>query len=308
MTAFTTVLVNVLTMIAYMACGFLLVKSKKGVAAHAKTMSAMLIYVLSPAMVISSFQKMDYSVQTLVDIGIFFAASLLVQFLFFLVLFFAIKRKFTDAKYRLLTIGSVLGNVGFFGLPLVTSLFPEEPMAACYSSVYVMTMNLLVFTVGVFMITGDKKYISWKSVLCNPTTVSILIAFPLFLLDWHFPAAVLEPLTLLGRTTTPICMIVLGMRLATVKLKSLFTRPFAYLVCALKLVVFPLTAYLCVAFLPFLSETFRACMLVLSAVPSGAVILSLAELHECEQELAANVVLLTTLLSVVTAPLLILLI
>lgn len=82
--------------------------------------------------------------------------------------------------------------------------------------------------------------------------------------------------------------------------------PFAYVVCALKLVVFPLAAYLCVVFLPFLSETFKACMLLLSAAPSGAIILSLAELHECEQELAANVVLLTTILSVVTVPLLML--
>lgn len=304
---FVTVLVNVLTMISYMLCGFLLVKSKKGVAAHAKTLSALLLYLLAPSMVISAFQQMEFSTDNLINLALFFAASLIVQLLFFLVVFFIIRKKFQDAKYRILSIGSMLGNVGFFGLPLVTSLFPNEPLAACYSSVYVMTMNLLVFTVGVYMITGNKSFISVKSIFLNPTTISILIAFPLFLLNVHLPGVVLEPLTLLGKMTTPVCMIVLGMRLATVKFKSLFTRPFAYIVCALKLIVFPLTAYLCVLFLPFLSETFEACMLVLSAAPSGAIILSLAELHECEQELAANVVLLTTLFSVITVPLLMLL-
>lgn len=306
MEAFTIVLVNVLTMIAYMGCGFLLVKGKKGVAEHAKTISAFLVYLLSPAMVISAFQQMSFSVEGLIDIGMFFLASLAVQLLFFFALFLVIRKRTKDPAYRILSIGSVLGNVGFFGLPLVTALFPDDPTVACYSSVYVMTMNLLVFTVGVFMITGNKKYISLKSVLCNPTTIAILIAFPLFLLDFKLPSVILDPLVLLGRMTTPLCMFVLGMRLATVKFRSLFLRPFAYIACAMKLVAFPLVAYLCVAFLPFLSETFKACMLILSAAPSGAIILSLAELHECEQELAANVVLLTTLLSVVTVPLLML--
>lgn len=308
MSAFTIVFVNVVTMIAYMGCGFVLVKCKKGVAEHAKTLSAMLVYLLSPAMVISAFQQMSFSVDGLIDIGLFFVCSFLAQFAFFLVLYFIVRKRVANAQYRIFSIGSVLGNVGFFGLPLVTSLFPNEPAVACYSSIYVMTMNLLVFTVGVFMITGDKRYISLKSVICNPTTISILIAFPLFLLGVQLPSVILDPLTLLGKMTTPLCMIVLGMRLATVKFRTLFLRPFAYLVCAMKLIAFPLFAYLCVAFLPFLSDTFKACMLVLSAAPSGAIILSLAELHGCEQELAANVVLLTTLLSVITVPLLILIV
>ena len=70
----------------------------------------------------------------------------------------------------------------------------------------------------------------------------------------------------------------------------------------------PLVAYGIVLLIPGLDETFRDCMLILSAAPSAAVILSLAELHRCEQELSANVVLLTTLASIVTLPLLSLLI
>lgn len=304
---FSTVAVNVITMLAYMVCGFLLVFFRKGVAAHAKTLSAMLLYICGPAMIISAFQSMEFSVESAKQIGLFFVVTLLIQIVFFLILYVILHKKFADAKFRILTAGSMMGNVGYFGMPLVTALFPEQPIVAVYSSVYVMSMNLLVFTLGVFLITNDKKYISVKSLVLNPTTLSILFALPFFFLNVQFPEVVSSPLSLLGKMCTPVCMIVLGMRLATVKFKTLFTRPFAYIACALKLIVFPLFAYLCVCFIPIFDSTFCACVLILSAAPSAAVILSLAELHECEQELSANVLLLATIFSVVTIPLIALL-
>ena len=209
----------------------------------------------------------------------------------------------TEAKYRLLTIGATLGNVGFFGLPLVTALFKTQPIVACFSSVFVMSMNLLAFTVGVFMLTGDKKHMSLKSAVINPSVLSLLFALPFFFLKITFPQVILQPLDLLGKMSTPLCMFVLGMRLASANKKNLFTRPTVYLGCLLKLVIFPLFAYALVAFLPFFDATFKACILVLSAAPSGVIILSLAEFHEKEQELSANIILLSTLLSVITLPL-----
>ena len=169
-------------------------------------------------------------------------------------------------------------------------------------------MNLLVFTIGVYAIRRDPSYISLRAAVLNPTTLSTLVALPLYLLKIRLPESLNGALSLLGKTTTPLCMIVLGMRLASVELKRLFSRPFVYGVCAMKLIVYPLVAYGIVLLIPGLDETFRDCMLVLSAAPSAAVILSLAELHRCEQELSANVVLLTTLASIVTLPLLSLLI
>lgn len=303
---FSIVFVNVIIMLFYLTCGFALVKFRKGEASHAKTLSGLLIYVCCPAMIINSFQTMEYSAENFKKISLFFLTSLVLQLMFFALIYLFLHKKYDDAKYRILTVGALLGNVGFFGLPVVTALFPNDSAVACYSSVYVMSMNLLVFTVGVFMITGERRYVSLKSALLNPTTLSVLAALPLYLLNIHFPAAMDGALSLLGGMTTPLCMFVLGMRLAAGSLKKLFTRGFVYIACALKLIVFPLFAYACVFFLPFFDETFKISILVLSAAPSGAVILSLAELHECEQELTANVVLATTLLSVITMPLMLL--
>jgi predicted permease len=305
---FSVVFLNVLIMLLFLSCGFALVKAGKCDVSHAKSFSGFLLYICGPAMVISAFQSMEYAAEDFGKIAAFFVTTLLIQLLFFAILYILLHRKYADAKYRILTVGAILGNVGFFGLPVVTALFPEEPIAACYSSMYVISMNLLVFTVGVFLITNKRKYMSLKSALLNPTTIAVLIALPLYLLRIQLPEFLGNAVALLGKMTTPLCMLILGMRLTTIRFKALFTRPFAYTVCLLKLIVFPLFAYLSVYFLPCFDATFRISLLVLSAAPSAAIILSLAELHGCEQELSANVALLTTLLSIATIPLLLLIV
>ncbi len=299
---FGLILENVAVLLAYMLLGFLLCKSKKAVVSHAKSMSGLLLFVLSPAMIINSFLQLEYSEENVVRIVKCFLVTLILQIAFFGVLFFILHKKYEDAKYRILTLGGVLGNVGFFGMPVISGLFPDDPIVLCYSSINVMSMNLIVFTIGVFLITNDKKYVSVRSAILNPTTLSIVAALPLFIFQVNLPDVVENSVGILAKSVTPICMFILGMRLSATKLKPLFTRPFVYGTCALKLIAFPVFAFLCVKWLPFLDDTLKTSVIVLAAAPSGAVIESLAELHECEQELSANVVLLTTILSIVTMP------
>jgi len=303
-----SVLTNVSIMLVYMAMGYALCKSGKGVADHAKSMSGLLIYILSPGMIINSFLRTEFTQDTAVRILEFFLATLVTQILFFLLLYVILHKKYENPAYRILTAGAVLGNVGFLGMPIISGIYPDQPIVTCYSSIYVMSMNLLVFTVGIFLITNDKKFISLKSAIMNPTTISILIALPLFLFKVQLPAVADNIIALFAKMVTPFCMIILGMRLSATKWKDLFSRTFVYVACALKLIAYPLFAYLCVYFLPFFDETFKVAVLVLSATPTGAVVGSMAELHECEQELSANVVLLTTIFSVITIPIILLLI
>lgn len=300
-----TVFGLVLTMLFYMSLGFGICKSKVGTPAHAKTLSAILLYILGPAMIINSFMRTEFSLETLTNIGIFFVTTLATQSAFFAILYLILHKKYSDAKYRIMTIASVLGNVGYFGLPLVNSIFPNDPIVSCYSSVHVMSMNLLVFTAGTYLITNDKKYMSVKGAIFNPTTIGIVIALPIFILQLEFPGMVCDAIELLAKMVSPVCMMILGMRLSTVSLKALFSQRFVYLTCLMKLVVYPTFAFLCVHFIPFFSDTFKVSVFALAAAPSGAIIESLSELHECNQELAANVVLLTTITCILTLPLVI---
>ncbi len=300
---FSVVLSNVLLLLVYILCGYGLVKSGKGKPEHAQTMSAILLYICGPAMIISTFRGMTYDSAAFAQIGLFFVLALLAQLLFFLLLLAIFWKRFDHARYRILCIGSVLGNAGFLGLPLVKALFPNDPLAPCFSSAFLTGMNMLVFTAGVYAIKKDKRYISFKVAVLNPTVLSVLISLPIYRFNLPLPAVVDDMLSLLGKMTTPLCMMVLGMRMAAVDIGRMFRRSFAYAVCGLKLIVFPLLSAIVFRLIPGLSDTFCGCMIVLSAVPSAAIVLSLAELHQCEQELSASVVLLTTLLSILTLPL-----
>ena len=311
---FLTCLIRVVVSLCFIIPGFVLCKFKRASANHLSTMSTILVYVCGPCMVIYAFYNASVNAslkgmdkgQMALEMLYFAIATLLLQSFVILALYFIFKRKYDDAKYRLLTGASVLGNVGFFGLPLVVSLV-DNPIVACYSSIYVLTMNLLVFTVGVFCLTNDKSYISIKKAVLNPTTIALLFAIPAFIVGDKIASnstvdVFAQAVNLLGQMTTPVCMLILGIRLATVSFKNLWTRPFIYLICALKMIVFPIICFFAVYWLPFLNADFKKAILIISAVPCASVILNMAEIHHAEEELAANCVLVSTMLCFITIP------
>ena len=306
MSYFSIVIPYVLWMLVYILMGYGATRLHWAETGHARSISGLLVYICAPAMFFNAFQRLTYDPADFRRIALFFMTTLIIQFLVVGGLCLLLQRRFDDARYRFLSFATVLGNVGFLGLPLVTAMFPDQPIVACYSTVYALSMNLVVFTVGIYLITRDKRYMSLKAAVLNPTSLTILFTLPFYLLDVHLPVAILDNLALLGKMTTPLCMMVLGMRLASVDLKALFTRPYAYVGSALKLIAYPLIAYLLVYFLPGLDGTFKTCVLVLSAAPSAAIILNLAELHRCEQENAASTLLVSSILCAFTIPLVLL--
>ena len=141
------------------------------------------------------------------------------------------------------------------------------------------------------------------------------IAASFFVLICHIPfpdpaalytkaaARFADAVSIVARMSSPLCMFILGVRLAQMSFRSVFSRPFVYLTTVLKLVVFPLFCWIILHFLP-LDPVFKASVLVLASVPNAAIMLSLAELHHGETELAANTLLVTTLLCFLTMPVL----
>lgn len=299
---FTVTLYNVLIMFFYMIPAFILIKTGKAEASHGKTVSAILLYITFPAMVINSFQSIEFNWDNFYKICEFFVATIIILLLGIYICYLFLRNKFKEAKYRMLTIASGFGNVGFLGAPLISGLYPDSPIVVCYSSIYTTTMMILAFTIGIYALTSNKQYMSAFSALYNQGTISLAIGFILYLSGWHFPKILGDAVSLLGKMTTPLCMHVLGMRLASVDILDLFKRPFVYITCLLKLFIFPLYSYLCVYFIPFLNEEFKSSIFILSAAPCAAVILSLAELHNTEQELSANVVLVSTIVCIITLP------
>lgn len=304
---FKITITTVMIMFLYAIPGFLLMKFKKVESSHIKTVSTILVYVFGPCMILDSFLSVERNKETIINMIIFALATIVIQIAAIVILYFIFKKKYDDAKYRMLTVGSVCGNNGFFGLPIIRAVLSDYPIAQTYSSIFVFTMNAIVFTVGSFCITREKKYISFKQAFLNPTSVALIVSIILFSFgfSFDFQKDIGSAVSLLGKMTTPVCMIVLGMRLACIKFRDLFNKPIVYLTAALKLIFFPLLAYLCVYFLP-VDNVFKASMLILSSVPTAAVVLNLAEMYDANQEIAANIVMITTLFSIITIPIVLL--
>lgn len=309
MTSFSVTFSNVLLALLYMLPGFVLCKLKKVRPAHLSTTSVLLLYVCSPCMFIDALIRPDLSPDLPGKMGLFILISLTAEIAMMLILRFLCRRKKQDFGMRMFSVASVMGNVGFFGLPVVRALFPEAAEAGVYSCMFNISLNIVAWTVCVFHLTGERKHMSLKAALLNPSLVSAAVGFLLYLLNakaW-LPEMLQSGMRTVGNMSTPLCMLILGIRLATLNFRKLFTTPIVWLISAGKLLVFPLFCWLLVLALP-LDPVFKGCMLMLAATPCASIVLNLAEMHNSGQDLAANCALLSTLLSIVTIPLLSLLI
>ncbi len=303
---FGSVALNVLIMLAYGIPGYLFIKTKFLKEDAIPAFSKLLLYVCQPCLMLYCLQQVTYSKELFLKMLLFLAMSTALQVLAVISLHFIFLKKSDQAKYRVAKVAPVFGNVGFFGTPLLEALLPGHPEALAYASMFIVSFNLLVWTLGAYFLTGNKQFVRPKKMILNPPFLSLIVALPLFFTGTTLPTMLSGPVTILAKFTTPLCMIIVGMRFATEKPSALFTEPTAYLSSSIKLIILPLIAFLCVNWLP-IEYTMKATLFILFCCPSANVILSLSEISGSGQQPAANAVLISTILCMVTIPVLLLL-
>lgn len=313
MREFTTTLIMVAIMLAYAAPGFILIKVKAVKAESIPAFSKLLMYVCQPTLTLYSFNKADFTAELGINLLIFLGIITVIQLVFIGLFCLVFRKKFDDVRYRITTVATTLSNCSFLGVPLLEAIYPDSPNVAAYSMMYFLSMNLLGWTLISAIITKDRKYISVKKIFLNPAMISIAVSLPFFLTGFKIDAEngpilaqVENMITILGKMTTPLCMLVMGMRLATVRIKSLFTGWMQYFAVAINQLVFPLFAFLVLWLLKVDSEL-MCCMFIMCACPVASVVQNYAEILGEGQDTAANMVLLGTLSSIATLPLMALL-
>lgn len=340
---FSTTAVSVLLLVAMALPGYLLIKTKMLPQKAITYLSVLLLYVSQPFLSIRSFLEVSYTPQLAVNLAIVFGVSLAGQAVIFGVMWLVLRRRFDDPQQtaelirdgfiggdsytaepalkaavarsvsgranRAMVLASAFGNVGFFGVPVLQFLFPDAHDAIAYSAVFIVTLNLMSWTVGSYLLTGDKKHVSLKRALINPQTVTLVISLPLFFAGvsaGDLPDTINTVIGYLADMTAPLCMIILGMRFALAPVVQLFTDFRVYVASFIKTLVFPLLVY--VVLMPFqMEEMLRVSLVLLSGMPAATINLNLAELYGADQKTAANSILMSTVLSIVTIPLLMLL-
>lgn len=306
MQSFFIALSTVSVMLLYACPGFLLVKSGLVKSSAISDFAKLLMYVCQPMLIIYSFMRVEFSFDILKEMLFVFAfifLLLVTGLLLFRFVFF--RKKASDVKYRIYTLATSFANCAFMGVPILEALLPEYPNAVAFSAMFSLAMNVLGWTLASSIITNDKKYMSAKKIVLNPAVLALTVAVPLFVTGAELPSVLSDMVILLGRMTTPMCMIIMGMRLATSEIRSVVNSPMQYFIIGIKQIVFPLIAFFLLMLFPVSGEL-RASVYIMFACPVASVVLNFSEILGEGQKTAANLVLLGTGLSAITIPLMVL--
>ncbi len=307
MLTFGIAFVSVAVLLIAAVPGYLLIKTKLVAEEAISAFSKLLLYVASTCLVIFAFRSATFTVEKLVSLGIFALLTLLLNVIMLGGAFLLLRKKYKETIYRIITVATTFANCSFFGIPIIEALLPEiAAEVIVYTSVYSLVMNIFGWTVASAIISGDTRYVSVKKILLNPTMICTAVALVLFVTQLPIHPDLDNLISITGKMSTPLSMIIMGMRLATMKFSSLFTNARVYLTIAVKQFVMPLVAFALLYFMPVAFDV-KAVLFIIAACPVASVVLNYSELVEEGQREAANMVLLGTMLSVVTLPIMMLL-
>ncbi|MBO4838427.1 MAG: AEC family transporter [Lachnospiraceae bacterium] len=200
----------------------------------------------------------------------------------------------------------VFTNTGFIGAPLAQSLFGD---AAFYQMTLMnFAYYVLYNTYGITALAprdGGRVRLTAKDVL-TPGFVMTVVAIVLFLLRADAPATVKEILAMVGDMTTPLSMIILGASLAAYPFKQSIGDPWTYVYSGVKLLVMPALAF-GVTRLLGLSSYHSALTILTCSMPAGSMVLMLALKMNRDDAFISRSIFVSTLLSAITLPAVILL-
>ncbi|GHV94046.1 transporter [Spirochaetia bacterium] len=306
---FLTSLINVGLLFALGVPGYILGKLKMLPGGFSDGLATILLYVAFPFVTISTFIRTDFDSELLVNMGlmVFLGIALLIGSYYISLLCFKPLQKSPAQKAGIAS--GYMSNSAFMGIPIIQTFFPDKPAAVVYATMFGIAYNVIAWTLMVYTLTGDKKYISLKAALLNPGTFSVIIALPILFFDINFPDPALRVFDWLGNLTSPLAMFIVGIRLADIRLHTIFTSIVVYWSSVVKLVIVPLFSFLIIfltnLFLP-MSGVLAIVMYILMMMPSASFVIVFSEKFGGDRDTSVKCVLFSTLISIITIPVMLL--
>lgn len=300
---------NVLIFVLLAAPGYLLAKKNMIKAADTGILSCLLANVGMPFLIFSSCLSLEFTPALTKSMLIIGALGFFFWLLIFLISPLFVP-KYPDKKRRdMVRLCMVFANAGFMGIPLAQAMFGGGAPVA-YTVILTIAMNLTMFTLGVYLISGDKKTIRLRSILLTPAFLAFILGIALNLLG--VPARIPEIKTYssyLSGIVTPLSMLVLGIKLSQVPLKRLFASPMIYRTALVRLIIFPvlgMTGILLLRHIPYLAinRDMVVGFFIGIAMPTAALSSAFADQYGGDDECAALSILGTTALCVISIPVL----
>ena len=291
---------EIIKLFVIMFMGYAVVKAGLMKSSESKSVSVILVYLVIPCVIIKAFQ-VDYTPDVQKGLFLAIAAAVAIHILFLLITI-PLKKIFQMDVIEQAT--SIYSNAGILVIPLVQELLGQDYVI--YSSAYIAVQLILLWTQGKNMLCEEEK-LEWKKIFLNVNIISIIAGIVLFLFRIKLPAGVQDVLGMMNNMIGPLGMLLAGMAIAEVPLKSIFTKKRNYLSVALRLFLYPVLGLLLMKAIQIVVNLENSSQILLTVylacvTPACASVTSMAQLYDKDAAYASSLYVLTTLLSIVTMP------
>ena len=285
--------------------GYLIVKTGLVRDDDSKVLSKIILYLIVPCVIINAFQ-VDYTTDTVKGLLIAFAASVMTQVILLVVI---------SVAGRLLHLNEVevasvyYSNSGNLIVPIVTFILGQEWVL--YGCVFMSVQLVFLWTHCKKIISREASY-DWKKIVLNINMISIFIGILLFFTKIHLPEIINDSISSVGNMIGPASMIVTGMLFAGMDLKQIFTNKKVYFITFLRLIVVPLIALVLIKLsnlASFSADGNKIMLIVFLAIitPSASTVTQMCQVYGNESKHASAINVMTTLLSIITMPVMVML-
>ena len=281
-----------------MLIGFFLAKKDVLDKSTSKKLSWIVVNVCNPALMINaalSKDRLEESVllKTVIIAAVFYA---------FLLIFGAfLPGILRDKGNRVYSLMIVFGNVGFMGYPLLQAMYGST--AVLLASIFNLFYGILMYTYGVMVISGQKLSPKNLKMLLNSGIIAGILELIIYLNNISFPSFLGDTIEMVSGLTAPLSMMVIGATFVDLSLKKLVKDVRIMLFTLIRMIILPLLMF--PVFNYFIDdEVLLGVCLVMAAVPVGSMNVMMAQQYGGDVETSSKGVAITTVLSVITMPLL----
>lgn len=285
--------------------GFVIVKANLLKSEDSKVISVIVLYLIIPCVIINAFQ-VDYTKNTVQGLLIALAASVLTQVALLIII--SVAGRFLHLNE--VEVASIYySNSGNLIVPIVTFILGKEWVL--YGCVFMSVQLIFIWTHCKKIISRESSY-DWRKIVFNINMISIAIGIILFFTKIQLPSDINNTLSSVGSMIGPASMIVTGMLFAGMDLKQIFTNKKVYFVSFLRLIVVPVIALIlikCSNLASFSSNGSKIMLIVFLAIitPSASTVTQMCQVYGNDSQYASAINVVTTLLAIITMPLMVML-
>ncbi len=295
-----TILNQTIIMLILIAVGVLCAKLKIISSETNKELSKFVLQVVNPVVIFMSYQK-EYEARLVKNLLITFVLSLLAFAVILAVAYIFVRKK--DGRHtEVERFSSIYSNCAFMGIPLMSALFGDE--GVFYLTAFITVFNLVVWTHGVIIISGEKNMKEVVKVFYSPTMIAIVLGILTFFLKIKLPAVPAQALNFIKDINTPMAMIVSGVTISATNVPELIKNPRLYFICLVKLIIIPAVLALAISAVS-IDEKVRMTIIVAASSPPAAMCTLFCIKYNKNSVYASEIFTAGTILSVLSLPLIV---